>query len=98
MSDLQEQEDFKKRKYLSALASFQEELEQIGVVRTCSPLLRSCSIPGGRGVRSLFPASLLLPVSLMSSVSHQNIDRWSHREEGHVQGLVGGTAYSRRLP
>ncbi|EDL02385.1 mCG14146 [Mus musculus] len=31
VSNLQEQEEFKKRKYLSALASFQEELEQIGV-------------------------------------------------------------------
>lgn len=31
VSDLQAQEDYKKRNYLSALASFQEELEQIGV-------------------------------------------------------------------
>ncbi|XP_028626104.1 coiled-coil domain-containing protein 180 [Grammomys surdaster] len=31
VSDLQAQEEYKKRKYLSALASFQEELEQIGV-------------------------------------------------------------------
>jgi hypothetical protein len=45
VSNLQEQEEFKKRKYLSALASFQEELEQIGVVRPCSSLLRCCSIP-----------------------------------------------------
>lgn len=42
--------------------------------------------PGWGGVRSVLPASLLLPVS---SVSHLNIDRWNH--SGRVQGLVRGT-------
>lgn len=42
---LQAQEEYKKKKHLSAVASFQQEIEQIGVVRPCSSPLCSCGMP-----------------------------------------------------
>lgn len=82
VSNLQEYEDHKKRKYLRALASFQEELEQIGVVRPCSCLLCCCSIPWvGRCVPTV--PSLLSPLSVLS-VSPQQMD-------GITAGRVQGT-------
>lgn len=100
---LQAQEEFKKRKYLSALKSFQEEIEQIGVVRPCSRLLCSVAFPGWRGVISLSPIFLLLLSPwVVLDVTPKQRHRWNHR--GRVQGacyrdiLSAGSLHSQRIP
>lgn len=101
---LQAQEEYKKKKHLSAVASFQQEIEQIGVVRPCSSSLCSCGMPWvWGGVFSLSPASLLLlPAWVVLSVSPKHRRRWN--QKGHVQGacyrnvLSVGSPNSQKIP